>query len=284
MKLIDLHVHSNISDGTLSPSNLAVYAKSKGLGVIALTDHDTISGVEKCTQKGLEIGLTVIPGIEFAASYAGREIHILGYYIDCNNTILNEKLKFIIESRIQRNVMMLKKLDDLGLSITQEDLSLYSPSEAVLTRAHFATALLNKGYIKTRNEAFDKYIGRDNPAYVKRVRFSPNECIEIIHQAGGLAVVAHPLLYGFNPSEIDLMLQELAAIGLDGLETFYCTHSNENVLELLRLGLKYGLFPTGGSDFHGDNKPGLDIGVGYGELKVPDDILEAMHKKLRFIF
>lgn len=283
MKLIDLHVHSNISDGTFSPSELALYAKSKGLSAIALTDHDTISGVEECTQKGLDIGLIIVPGIEFAAEYAGREIHILGYYIDSKNHMLREKLKFIIESRKARNVIMLEKLNNLGLSITREDLTLDSPSEAVFTRAHFATALYKKGYVKTRSEAFDKYIGRDCPAYVKRVRFTPEECIQAIHEAGGLAVVAHPNLYGFNPAEMNRMLKELTAIGLDGIETLYCTHSKEDVLELLGLCLKYRLFPTGGSDFHGDNKPGLDIGVGYGDLQIPYDILEAMHKKLGFI-
>ncbi|MDF2612884.1 MAG: hypothetical protein K0S71_670 [Clostridia bacterium] len=280
MKLIDLHIHSNISDGTLSPSDLAVYAKSKGLSAIALTDHDTISGIEECTQKGIAINLIVVPGIEFAAEYAEREIHILGYYIDSRNPVLKDKLKFIIESRMARNQKMIERLNNLGLSITIEDLGLEGPSEAVFTRAHFAAALYKKGYVKTRSEAFDKYIGSGKPAYVKRFRFTAEECIDTIHKAGGLAVIAHPYLYNLTQEETDLMLKDLTSVGLDGIETFYSTHSKEDVSNLLDLCQKYHLLPTGGSDFHGDNKPGLDIGRGYGELQISYDVLEAMQKKM----
>ncbi len=280
MKLIDLHVHSNISDGTLSPSDLALYAKSKGLSAIALTDHDTISGIESCMLKGLEIGLSVVPGIEFSAEYTSHEIHLLGYYIDFKSTVLNEKLKFILQSRVQRNMKIFEKLNALGLYITPEDLALDSPLETVLTRAHFATALYKKGYVKTRNEAFDKYIGHGKPAYIPRVKFTPKECIETIHLAGGLAVLAHPHLYGFTSTERNLMLAELKDLGLDGVETLYPTHTQEDVADLLNLCLKYNLFPTGGSDFHGDNKPDLDIGTGYGDLQVPYTLLDEMHKKL----
>ena len=280
MKLIDLHVHSNISDGTLSPSDLAIYAKSKGLSAIALTDHDTISGIESCMIKGLEIGLSVVPGIELSAAYKSQEIHILGYYIDFKSTVLNEKLKCILQSRIQRNMKVFAKLNDLGLYITPEDLAIDNPPETVLTRAHFAAALYKKGYVKTRNEAFDKYIGHGKPAYIPRVKLTPTECIEMIHLAGGLAVLAHPNLYGFTSTERNLMLAALKDLGLDGIETLYPTHTQEDVADLLDLCLKYSFFPTGGSDFHGDNKPDLDIGIGYGNLQVPYTLLDKMHKKL----
>ena len=279
MKLIDLHVHSNISDGTLSPSDLALYAKDKRLSVIALTDHDTINGIEECTNKGKEIGLTVIPGIELAAEYTNIEIHILGYYIQPQSTALRQKLDSIIDNRKQRNIQMLDRLNNLGLTITEEDLRIGGPAKAVFTRAHFATALYQKGYVKTRSEAFDLYIGHGKPAYIRRTR--PQTCIETIHAAGGLAVLAHPKLYGFESNQLNHLIKELTALGLDGIETFYPTHNEENIAELLILCESYGLFPTGGSDFHGSNKPGLDIGTGYGELKIPYEILLAMQSKLQ---
>ncbi|WP_069997357.1 PHP domain-containing protein [Cellulosilyticum sp. I15G10I2] len=280
MKLIDLHVHSNISDGTLSPTDLAIYAKAKGLSAIALTDHDTISGIEACALKGLEIDLTVVPGIEFSAEYKSGEIHILGYYIDHHSDILEEKLKSIIQNRVQRNAKMVEKLNTLGLIITEADLLGDNPPETILTRAHVATALYKKGYVKTRSEAFDKYIGHDKPAYIPRVRVTPEECIKTIHLAGGLAVLAHPNLYGLTSFDKELLLKELITLGLDGVETHYSTHTKEDVQELSALCLKYKLLPTGGSDFHGENKPGLDIGIGYGDLKIPYDILDAMHNRL----
>lgn len=280
MKQIDLHVHSHISDGTLSPSQLACYAKEKGLSAIALTDHDTVDGVEECVQKGKELGLTVIPGIELAATYLGREIHILGYYIDPQSPFLIEKLKSIVESRNLRNLQMLKKIEEMGFIFSPEDLALFHSSTNIFTRAHFATALLHQGYVSTREEAFDKYIARGKCAYVPRKKLTPKECISVIHEAGGLAVLAHPMLYSFDDEQIEDLVHALKEDGLNGLETLYCTHSKQDVLMLLNLCLKYKLLPTGGSDFHGDNKPGLDIGVGYGDLNIPYTILEALQKQL----
>ncbi|MDF2594338.1 MAG: hypothetical protein K0R69_679 [Clostridia bacterium] len=284
MKLIDLHVHSNISDGTLSPDKLALYAKHKGLSAIALTDHDTVAGIEACTQQGRLIDLIVIPGIEFSAEYKNQEIHILGYYIDSHHPILLSQLSALIASRKQRNSLMLEKLNKLGFSITPQDLisDTSSQTQTVFTRAHFAAALYKKGYVKSRSEAFDKYLGKDKPGYVQRAHFTPRECIDIIHQAGGLAVLAHPYLYSLSSSQLHTLLKQLSSDGLDGLETFYTTHSKEEIANLLSLCITFCLFPTGGSDFHGDNKPGLDIGTGYGDLQIPYDVLLAMEKKLLF--
>lgn len=284
MKLIDLHVHSNISDGTLSPDKLALYAKHKGLSAIALTDHDTVAGIEACTQQGRLIDLIVIPGIEFSAEYQNQEIHILGYYIDSHHPILLSQLSALIASRKQRNSLMLEKLNKLGFSIAPQDLisDTSSQTQTVFTRAHFAAALYKKGYVKSRSEAFDKYLGKDKPGYVQRAHFTPRECIDIIHQAGGLAVLAHPYLYSLSDSQLHHLLKQLSSDGLDGLETYYTTHSKEEIANLLSLCITFCLFPSGGSDFHGDNKPGLDIGTGYGNLQIPYDILLTMEKKLQF--
>lgn len=280
MKCIDLHVHSNCSDGTLSPCELAIHAKNNGLSAIALTDHDTLSGVKPCLQKGLEIGLEVLPGIEFSTHYQDREIHILGYGIDLDNTILHQTLHDLIQNRNARNLQMLEKLNALGFHINKEDLKLGTLVEPVLTRAHFATALYHKGYAKSRHEAFELYIGKDKPAYIPRTKLKPETCIEIIHHAGGIAVLAHPQLYGFKLDEKKQLIKHLVNIGLDGVETFYPSHTPDDVLELLNFCSLYHLLPTGGSDFHGENKPDLKIGIGYGELKVSYDILDAIYKKL----
>ncbi|WP_180270662.1 PHP domain-containing protein [Sporanaerobium hydrogeniformans] len=279
MKQIDLHVHSTISDGTLTPTELAIYAKEKGLSAIALTDHDTIDGIAECQQKGEELGLEVIPGIEFAAEYQNREIHILGYFIDPKNVFLKNKLKSILARRHARNLQMLTQCESLGFIFNEEDKLLLSDPYVVATRAHFANAFFHKGYVETRLEAFEKYLNRGKPCYVSRKRFTPEECIATIHAAGGLAVLAHPLLYHFENEQFEVLLSTLKADGLDGLETLYCTHEHTDVLSLLECCLKYKLLPTGGSDFHGENKPGLDLGTGYGKLAIPYDILESLKHK-----
>lgn len=280
MKLIDLHIHSTASDGTLSPTEIALYAKKKGLNAIALTDHDTVAGIAECVKTGLQIGLIVVPGIELSADYYGTEFHILGYYIDSDCAALNEALKGIVENRTQRNLKILEKLNALGLSLTLEELRGTCEAHTILTRAHFASALLNKGYVSTKQEAFSKYLGKDKPAYVPRTYLTVKDCIQLIHEAGGLAVLAHPMLYGYSPSEITQILKVLAKDGLDGVECLYSTHTKYEVTHLLQVCLNERLFPTGGSDFHGENKPCLDIGTGHGTLEIPFEILEAMRKRL----
>lgn len=280
MKLIDLHVHSTVSDGTLTPVEIALYAQSKGLSAIALTDHDTIAGIDDCQQTGLEAGVIVVPGIEFSADYYGKEFHILGYYIDHHSPILIEKLEALVKARQKRNETMLQKLAEVGCPITWEELTEDLNPNTILTRAHFAKALLKKGYIHDRKEAFSRYIGDHCPCFVPKSRFTVKECIELIHRVGGLAVLAHPMLYGYSQSEVTQILRSLKQEGLDGVECLYSTHKKEETTHLLQVCLNLKLFPTGGSDFHGTNKPLLDLGSGYGELEIPFEVLEAMRKRL----
>lgn len=280
MKLIDLHVHSTCSDGTFSPEELVLYAKSKGLSAIALTDHDTIDGIADAVQKGLEIGVIVVPGIEFSASYNNKEVHILGYYIDPQNKLLKDQLKTLVAGRDARNAEMIAKLNEVGLPLTLEDLEATGSKNTIFTRAHFAAALLEKGYVNSRDEAFSKYLGAGKPCYIKRNHLTVATCIKLIHEAGGLAVLAHPKLYGYSNQEVTQILKDLKNQGLDGVECLYCTHSNDEVTHLLQVCLNLKLFPTGGSDFHGANKPRLDIGKGYGNLKIPFELLDALHTHL----
>lgn len=279
MEIIDLHVHSIASDGTLSPREIAIHAKENGLLAIALTDHDTISGVQECICAGKEIGLQVIPGIELAAQYLDHEIHILGYNIDITSGVLNNKLKFLIQSRMQRNNIMLERLNALGLYITYDDLFADSDSQTVVTRSHFARALTRNGYTKNNNEAFEKYLTPGKPAYVKRMRFTPSECISLIHEAGGIASLAHPTLYTMNHTEMKNMIKELSKLGLDAIESYYSTYTQAQTTAFVQLCKNLNLIPTGGSDFHGENKPKLKIGVGYGNTVVPAHLLHAINKR-----
>ena len=280
MKLIDLHVHSTASDGTLSPRELALYAKAKGLSAIALTDHDTVNGIDECTKEGLRVGVIVVPGIEFSADFHGKEVHILGYYFNPHHPKLINKFSELTTARAARNNEILEKLASLGMPLTLEDCLRDAAPGATITRAHIAKALLEKGYIKERREAFDRYITPGKPAYVPKKNLTVKECTSLIHEAGGLAVLAHPFLYGYDRKDMGEITRGLVSEGIDGMECIYSTHSKEDIAFLLQLCLKHKLFPTGGSDFHGANKPLLDLGSGYGELEIPFDILEAMRERL----
>lgn len=274
--MIDLHVHSTASDGTLTPEEVVIYAKKKGLNTIALTDHDTVAGIEACQKKGKEIGLEVIPGIEFSAEHWGKEIHILGYFIDYQNQRFLNRLEELVKIRDARNDKMLEKLAEAGFPLTIADLQEDTLPNTVITRANIARTMLKKGYIQTIQEAFTYYIGADKPCYVPRERITAKETIELIHSVNGLAVLAHPLLYGYDRSNTTQLIHSLVELGLDGVECYYTTHSTEDTLHLCQVCLNFNLFPTGGSDFHGENKPNLDIGTGYGKLEISDSLLDAM--------
>lgn len=281
MTSIDLHVHSTASDGTLTPSELIFHAKENGLLAIALTDHDTVQGVEECMCAGKEAGLRVVPGIELAGEYNLQEIHILGYNIDITSSLLNDKLKYLIQSRNNRNYKILEKLNTLGFHITYDDLLTGSDSETVVTRSHFARALTQKGYTRSNKEAFDLYLAPGKPAYVKRERFTPEECIFLIHQAGGIASLAHPTLYGLNHTAMKNLIKELAKLGLDAIESYYSTYTEADTACFLQLCKNLNLIPTGGSDFHGTNKPDIKIGTGYGHTIVPTYLLDAMDERTK---
>lgn len=280
MSLIDLHVHSLVSDGTFTPREVAFYAKAKGLSTIALTDHDSMDGVEDCQAAGQLVGLEVIPGIELTGNYNGKEIHILGYYLDKYHPVLSTKLQELILTREARNLKMLENLIDLGFNLTPQDLYPEGSPKGVLTRAHFARALYNKGYASSIDDAFERFLSSDKPAYVKRQSMNYIDCINLIHTAGGIAVIAHPHLYRFDKTTFKEFIVDLVQADIDGIESIYPKYSEEETLELFDFCFKHNLVATGGSDFHGTNKPHIDIGVGYGQTIVPKEILRCLqHKK-----
>lgn len=279
MQYIDLHVHSNVSDGTLSPAELVHYAKQKGLRAFALTDHDIIDGIEEAVNEGKEWGVEVIPGIEFAAEYKDREIHILGLFIDYKDCNFIQKLNWIQNARVRRNEKMLKKLNDIGIKITLEDLKQRAGKD-LITRAHFGKALFEKGYTKSLNDAFRLYLSPGSPGYVQREILSPKECIQLIHEAKGLAVLAHPTLYRLSDNNLSSLLQVLKEEGLDAIESIYSLYSKEQENKIRSLAHHFNLLITGGSDFHGTNKKDIDMGAGKGNLKIPYGILEDLKKSI----
>lgn len=273
MKYIDLHVHSNKSDGTLTPSEIALAAHEANLSAIALTDHDTVVGVKACMEAGETLGVDVIPGIELSADFHGKEVHILGLYLDLSNPVLESTLKSFVEAREERNREMLTKLQTLGFQITELDLG--RPEElAIVARPHFARALMNKGYVQSLDEAFEKYITPGKPAYVKKAAPSFKCCIDLIHEVGGKAILAHPYIYKFVNRNPFPLLDELVYNGLDGVEVIYPKHHEPEIHRLTQYCKGHNLIITGGSDFHGANKPGIKLGSGYGKTLVPSDLLD----------
>lgn len=280
MKAIDLHVHSTKSDGSYTPTELVRYALEKGLSAFALTDHDTTEGIDEALSAAEGTGLTVIPGIEFSTEYEGRDIHIVGLYIDYRSDYFKERLIHFVNGRELRNREMCRLLTGHGMPVTYEELLAAFP-DCVLTRAHFGKYLLQQGYVKSVKEAFDRYIGDNGPCFVPRKKISPLRAVEIILKAGGFPVLAHPMLYHMGKEKLEQLVATLKEIGLMGIEAIYSTHTAADERQLRALAGKYGLCLSGGSDFHGTAKPGLDLGCGYGKLFVPEELLTAIEEKRR---
>lgn len=275
MKIVDLHVHSTKSDGSYTPRELVEYAVKKGLAAFALTDHDTTEGLAEAflAAEGKEI--EVIPGIEFSTEYQGKDIHILGLYIDYEGEEFRKYLKDFQESRRIRNEKMCKKLVEHGVDISYEELKERFPG-AVLTRAHYARFLWEEGYVSSMKEAFDRYIGDHAPCFLPREKVTPVQAVKLILKAGGVPVLAHPVLYGMSDKRLEELVAELKEAGLKGIEAVYSTYNSGEERQMKKLAGKYGLLISGGSDFHGAAKPGLDLATGYGKLVIPYEILERI--------
>ena len=279
--IIDLHVHSTASDGTYAPAEAAELAKKIGLSAIALTDHDTIDGLEEFQETGKALDIETIPGIEFAAlwpKYHRPEIHIVGLGFDPSHPALLERMTEIKESRDIRNQKMCEKLSSIGLHITLEEVTANAGGE-IITRAHFANVLLQKGYIAKKEDAFSRYISTGLPGYVEREFLSPELCIRTIKEAGGAAILAHPTLYGMDLEQLEELCEELIPYGLDGIECQYSTYSPAETKAITALAEKMHLLPSGGSDFHGKNKPNIHLGSGKSNLAIPYAFWEELKKR-----
>lgn len=277
--MVDLHVHSNRSDGSYTPEELVDYALEKGLTAFALTDHDTTAGVEAAVSYAKEKPLEVIPGVELSTEYEGRDIHIVGLYVNQESAGFSDYLKEFQSTRELRNKKMCARLREHGIDITPEELKKEFPG-AVITRGLYAKYMLKNGYVKSMKEAFDRYIGDHAPCYVPREKITPEQAVGFIKSAGGLSILAHPTLYHMSRTRLETLVGRLKEAGLDGIEAKYTTYSISEEREMKEIAAKFGLAISGGSDFHGTTKPDTDLGVGYGRLYIDDSVLENL-KKIR---
>lgn len=264
---IDLHLHTTASDGTYTPIQMVEEAKRIGLSAIAITDHDTMEGVEPAVKRGDELGLEVVPGIELNTDYKDREVHVLGYYPDVNCSEFQETLKELQIARVNRVKKIVEKLNELGYTISFERVGKIA-GKGAMGRPHIAQALLEAGYASDWSEAFDKYIGKDSPAYVPRTKLTPNDAVQLILEVGGIPILAHP---GLN--NLDEIIPELIATGLRGIEVYHFEHTEEEKEHYRKIAEENHLIITGGSDCHG---PGKKSGVRLGEIKLPYKLLEDL--------
>lgn len=280
MKIVDLHAHTTASDGSMAPAELIRYAKEKGLSAIAVTDHDTIGGLDEAIAEGEKLGIQVIPGVELSTRLDGCDVHLVSLFVNWKNKTILERLQEMAVCRYERNYKMVDKLESAGINISRKDLERY-PAGQVLARGHIAQILIERGYASTLKEALRKYTIKGTVGYVEKEVLSPEECIRLIHDCGGLIFVAH--LHQIDPDDpahcIDIC-RRLIQMGADGLETEYCEFDEEWQRVTEEIAQEFGCLRSGGSDFHGTMKKGLDLAVGYGELRVPYAFVEEMEKRL----
>jgi len=276
MNYIDLHVHSSASDGSFTPEEVVELAKNARLTKFALTDHDTIDGIAQAISHANQTKeITVIPGIELSCYYGKREIHIVGLFVDYKDENFLYELQKLKNAREERNIRMVQNFANAGIELTIEELKHGNPN-SVITRAHFARVLVEKGYCKDKNEAFDKYLGIGCPFYLPKPKVTPEHVFKLIQDAGGTAILAHPYSYKFSKSEVEALLDYLITLGLAGMECYYSTYDNGQIQELRSIAYSKGLLVSGGSDFHGVVKPDISIGIGRGNLKVPEKLLDLI--------
>lgn len=274
-RIIDMHVHSSASDGTFSPSALLLEAKKAGLAAMALTDHDTMDGIQEAEAAAAKLGIELVPGIEISTEYHGREIHVLGYYVSPEYPRLKAMLEEFRDFRATRNERMVERLREEGFSITMEALVKKFP-DSVLTRAHVARYLCETGQLPDIRTVFAEYLGENCRCYIQRPKISPVEAVTLILEAGGIAVLAHPVLCNLPEEERRQMILEMKEAGMCGLEAVYSENTAEDEAHMRSLAKEYGLLLSGGSDFHGSNKPDIKLGVGKGNLHIPYAFLQGL--------
>ncbi|WP_447983650.1 PHP domain-containing protein [Nitrospira sp. Nam74] len=276
MSRLDLHLHTTFSDGSRTPTDVLTLASQVKVTALAITDHDTINGLPEAIQAGHSLGIEVIPGIELSSRWGNTELHILGYFLDWNNIELHRHLRRFQDARHVRNPRIIEKLNALGLDITYDDVKTLA-GEASVGRPHIARVLLKKGYVTSAKEAFDRYLADGATAHVPRELPDPAEAIAIIRAARGVPVLAHPSWLDRSEG-IYKICEQLKAVGLGGIEVHYSTHRPEQTAAYLDVARRLDLLVTGGSDFHGVTKPDIEVGIGRGQLKVPEALLEPLRR------
>ncbi len=272
---VDLHLHSNASDGTDPPEVVVEKAAELGLTAIALTDHDTLSGIPAARAAADNLPIELIPGVELSVDHNGVKIHMLAYFIEPGPGPLQDRLESLRAGRDVRNPLIVARLNDLGYPITMADVEQQAAGDAI-GRPHIADALVEAGLVRDRREAFAELLGDGRAAYVERDRLTAVDAIALATASGGVTSIAHPYSTGLDAASLRAMVAELRDEGLAGIEAYYSEHSPFTRTQLAELAAELGLVATGGSDYHGSGKPHLSIGTGTGDLVVPDSALEGL--------
>ncbi|MGM0441185.1 MAG: PHP domain-containing protein [Elusimicrobiota bacterium] len=273
MKKVDLHLHSTLSDGKLTPVELIKQAKKKNLKAVAITDHDITEGIESAIRYGAKTGIEVIPGIELSCEYKSTEVHLLGYFINWENRWFQSKLKVLQKARERRAYHILNKLQNIGVNIDEQMLFAQAGSGAI-GRMHFARCLVKIGEVKTVREAFREYLGKNCPAFVRKLRLTPVEALNMIHRVAGISVLAHP---SFGVSHKNF-IRRLARLGLSGIEIYHPHVSEEEQKKFKATAYELGLFVTGGSDSHGMRPEENPVGSMEVEYSAVENMKKALQK------
>ncbi len=270
IKRINLHLHTNVSDGVLSPAQVVDHAQKIGLDLISITDHDIGDAyglIPKDTSP-----LRILPGIEISSLHEGSDVHILALGVNLESTSLVEMMEMYLVGRRQRAIRMIEKLGELGMDLTLEEVVAVSGSRELIVRPHIAQIMVNRGYVSSKNEAFEKYIGNDKPAFSPKPEFSVPDAIRVIHEAGGFALIAHP-----GKLEKESFIDEFIEMGIDGLEAWHPDHYHFQVQDYIEICQKNGLYMTAGSDFHGD----LNGRITFDAVPANEVILESVNRLWR---
>jgi len=277
MDEIDLHIHTVYSDGTYTPAEAVHKAKEIGLVAISITDHDSVKGIDEAIEAGREAGIEVVPGVEMSSDVDKDEIHILGYYLNWRRREFLSKLDFFQKIRMERNERLLRRLKQLGMEVSFDEVSQLAP-KGVISRLHIARCMVKKGYVSSIDEAFESWLNPGKPAYVERFRVSPFEVISLILETEGIPVFAHPFL-----SKRDDLIPKMVEAGLMGIEVYHSAHDESTVEHYKRVARKFGLLITGGSDCHGEAKGELLMGKVHVPLSILWELKKARDKIARKI-
>lgn len=274
--MIDLHTHSTCSDGTDPPERVVELAAAAGCSAVALTDHDTFAGLPRARARAEALGVTLVPGCEVSCAYRGGSAHVLVYFAEEGTSPLGDELAALRADRVARNRQLARRLGELGLDVTYEEIVAEAAGEESAGRPHVAAVLVRHGYAETIPDAFDRWLGSGAPAHVPKARLEPTALAAAARRSGAVTVLAHPLTLDLDAEGLDRAVGELAAVGFAGIEAYYARYAPETRRELVALAGRHGIVATGGSDYHGEVKAGLSIGTGEGDLAVPDGVLEAL--------
>jgi len=274
----DLHLHSTFSDGILTPTEIIKIASKIGIQTLAITDHDTTSGLAEAQKAALDYHINFVSGIEISAIYKNDAFHILGCFIDPQSEELQNKLELYRQARHQRNQKMILKLQELGITITEEEVVQLS-GKKIFGRPHIARLLVKKGIVRNIKMAFYRYLGLKGKAYTPKEFFSPEESIAIIHQAGGKAFLAHPASLKLKNYEQRSFFKNLKEIGMDGIEVYTSVHNAEQILLFQNLAKEYNFLISGGSDYHDQNNPETFIGTCQQGMRIKQEWLASCFHK-----